>query len=192
VNSENLDLLLLDFETNFLKKNYPDKNIQNSYKKFLKDFFENKIELNSDLLQNGEKILENNNLKFHIYNVIDSIWVGKSLISESTEKVLITKYKHLNTNGEFDYAISETSQNNLILKRSTLEKYKEPNLNGIFFESLKRASLKSELLKPYVENLNINGSFMSPLVLVGNILNNKVDLNSYFVRIIILTNIVHR
>lgn len=182
----------MDFETNFLKKNYPDKNIQNSYKKFLKDFFENEIELNSGLLQNGEKILEKNNLKFHIYNVIDSIWVGKSVISESNEKVLITKYKHLNTNGEFNYAISETSQNNLSLKRSILEKYKEPNLNGIFFESLKRASLKSELLKPYVENLNISGSFMSPLVLAGNILNNKVDLNNYFVRIIILTNIVHR
>ena len=192
VNTKNLDLLIFDFESNILKKKYPEQNIQNSYKKFLEDFILNEFELNSDLLKSGEKILEKNNLKFHIYNVVDSIWIGKSVISESNKKVLIAKYKHLNTKGEFDYSISETSQTNLTLKRNIFEKYKEPNLNGIYFESFKKASLKSELLKPYVENMNLSRSFMSPLVLANNILKNKVDLNNYFVKIIILTNIVYR
>ncbi|WP_405605895.1 hypothetical protein [Polaribacter sp. Asnod1-A03] len=192
VNTENLDLLLFDFESKILKKKYPNQNIQNSYRSYLKDFFENKIELNKDLLLSGEKILEKNNLKFHIYNVIDSIWVGKSVISETNEKVLIAKYKHLNTKGEFDYMISETSQNDLNLKLEISKKYKKVNLNGKYFESLKKASLKSELLKPYVENMNLSGSFMSPLILANNILNNKVDLNNYFVKVIILTNIVYR
>jgi hypothetical protein len=192
VNCENLNLLLLDFESNVLKKKYPNQNIQNSYKSYLKDFTENKIVLNNTLLLKGEKILEKNNLKFHIYNVIDSIWVGKSILSESNDEVLISRYKHLNTKGEFDYIISETLQTNLNFKKERLKKHKKANLNGVYFESLKKASLKSELLKPYLENLSISGNFMSPYILANNILSNKIDLNNYLVKIIILTNITYR
>ena len=192
INSENLNLLLLDFESNILEKKYPNQNIQNSYKNYLKDFIENKIVLNNTLLLKGEKLLEKNNLKFHIYNVIDSIWIGKSIISESNDEVLISRYKHLNTKGEFDYIISETLQTNLNFKKEILKKYKKANLNGVYFESLKKASLKSELLKPYLENLSISGNFMSPYILANNILSNKIDLNNYLVKIIILTNITYR
>jgi hypothetical protein len=64
-----------------------------------------KIKFNNDLLQRGEKILEKNNLKFHMYNVIDSIWFGKSIVSAGNKKVLIAKYEHSNTKEEFDYMI---------------------------------------------------------------------------------------
>jgi hypothetical protein len=192
INTENLDSLISNFETNILRQNYPKLDIKNAYKKFLKELIENKMELNDSLLLSGEKILQRKNLKFHIYNILDSVWVGKSLFSENIKEQLIFRYKHINTNGDFNYMYSETSKNDIKIKKDIAEKYKPINLNGLYIKSLEKASSKSNLLENYVENLNLSGSFISPIVLASNILNNEIDTSNYFVKIIILTNIIYR
>jgi len=192
VNTENLDSLISDFESNVLKQNYPKLDIKNAYKKFLRELIENKMELNDSLLIKGEKILQRKNLKFHIYNILDSVWVGESLFSKNIKEQLIFKYKHINTNGNFDYMYSETSKNDIKIKKNIAEKYKCINLNGLYTKSLEKASAKSNLVENYLETLNLSGSFISPIILASNILNNEIDTSNYFVKIIILTNIIYR
>ena len=87
--SELLNYLVEDFETDFLKKEYKNIPLNKAYLAFLEDIENNKKFENSISVETQEKF-SNSHLKFERYTVIDSVWiVNDSLQDFKEDKELI-------------------------------------------------------------------------------------------------------
>lgn len=192
INFKNLNLLVVNFEKNILAKSYPNVKINEAYKMFLKDYVNDKINLKDKKFNVGHEILEKYNLTKSIYNVLDSVWIGQTVITNKVlndkSKVLIFRRKGVDKKGVTNYTFTETSAT-LVEKKKKLFRKKEININGLYFFSLKKARIKE--IDTYVEYIELSGSFPAKLILASNILLNKIDTNNYFVKVVILTNIVY-
>jgi len=189
-NVETLNLLIENFETKTLKKQYPNLKTENSYKKFLKNILKN----NS---VKERRIFVENNLKLNIYCVSDSVWIEERKLSSGKKGEMIkTKYKCLNPSGEIiytsstSYCCSEKTETLSLLKKS--KNRVQINISGLYIKALKQITNKSKFIESYIENIEITGEPITPYAMSEYILNNNIDMNDYFVKRLIFINMVYR
>ncbi len=195
-NVKTLNYLIKDFEENILDKLYPNQNIQDKYKNFIVDYSKKKIDVNSENFKRNKKKFDESKLKYFIYCEKDSIYFGKSIYNpKDIRKKIICKYKCFDTDKTFKNWYQETtySEDEKRLKRdiSLFEKRREFNTRGFFLKALKKVPNKSDFLKLYLEEIELTGEAMSYSRMPYILLKNKVNLNDYFVKRLILIEFMY-
>lgn len=74
-NSETITLLVDEFENDFLKKQYPDSELNKSYRKFLTDYKNGSLENWPSLPNKITELFEASELKKEMYFHPDSVWI---------------------------------------------------------------------------------------------------------------------
>ena len=114
-NSETLTYLVKDFESDFLKRQYPSLDTKKAYKQFLTELSIGQTEYWKKISENSREFFEQSNLRLEIYSIPDSIWIErdpeKLTLSFSGVPMLKIKQKYLMPNGTFEYSTLESSFN---------------------------------------------------------------------------------
>ncbi len=107
-NSETLTYLVNDFESNFLKRQYPNLDTKKAYKQFLTELSKGETEYWNNFSKSSREYLKDSNLRLEIYSVPDSIWIErdpeKLTLSFSDVPMLKIKRKYLMPDGTFGYS----------------------------------------------------------------------------------------
>jgi len=195
-----LTYLVEDFETKYLKKTYPNLKLNEAYHSFLIDM-NNTGGLPSpdnNSIENYKKF-DNSKLKLQIYGVPDSIWIEKSDIPS-----LMIKWKFLTQNEKFEYQLSESSpvsyssgtrrislnNNNSDSIIDFAKNRTEINYFGSYNKAINSISEELRFVKEYIESRNITGS-TNPSIFVPHLIALKPDFNNYFIKRIIIIELVY-
>ena len=198
-NSETLTYLVNDFESDFLKRQYPNLDTKRAYKQFLTELSKGETEYWKKISKSSREHLKESDLRLEIYSVPDSIWIErdpeKLTLSYSDLPMLKIKRKYLMPDGTLGFSTSESSF-----------RYKEPidedsiidsrkNWNGInyvgsYTRALNSISNKSRFLTGYLDMRDAAGT-IDPRLIAHRMLESKVDLNDYFIKRLIVTEIVY-
>ena len=198
--SNTLMYLVEDFENNFLKKTYPNKNINEAYYSFLTDLKKTgDFPSLDDISIESYKKFDDSNLKLQIYGKPDSIWIEKGKIPS-----LMIKWKFLTQNEKFEYQLSESSpvsyysgtrrihlnNNN---SDSIIEFYKnrtKVNPDGSYIKAMKSISEENIFIKEYINHRDSFGD-TNPLIFVNRLLDMKPDFKDYFIKRTIIIELVY-
>lgn len=198
-NSEILTYLVDDFESDFLKRQYPNLDIQKAYKQFLTELSKGQTEYWKKISDSSREYLEKSNLRLEIYSVPDSIWIErdpeKLTLSFSDVLMLKIKRKYLMPDGTFGYSTSESSfrYKEPIDEDSIIESHKnwiDINYVGSYSRALNSISDKSDFLIDYLDIRETAGT-IDPRIIADRMLKSKVNLNDYFIKRLIITEIVY-
>ncbi|WP_281847192.1 hypothetical protein [Olleya namhaensis] len=187
-NTNTLNLLVSEFENGFLKTQYPNLGIENAYKKFLTETSEGKIKHSQAITEKSKNIFNKSQLRLEIFCIADSTWIEKN---PWNDKTLLVKARTQckKSDGTFEKgAMTMPFDEKEISKDSILEKYMNSvrtNHNGKYIKALNSIAGKSEFLSSFVTDRNDFG--IIPFYFTAErILANKVDLNDYYIRRIII------
>lgn len=198
-NSETLTYLVNDFESDFLKKQYPNLNTQNAYKKFLTELSKGETEYWKKISEKSKLYLEKSDLRLEIYTVPDSIWIErdstKLTLSSRNIPMLKIKRKYLQPDGTFGYSTSESSfrykepinEDSIIDSRKN---WHDINYVGSYTRALNAISIKSRFLIDYIDMRTVAGT-IDPRIIANRMLESNVDLNDYFIKRLIITEIIY-
>lgn len=198
-NSETLTYLVNDFEADFLKRQYPNLETKKAYKQFLTELSKGQTEYWKKISESSKEYLEKSNLRLEIYCVPDSIWIErdqkKLTLSSSDVPMIKIKYKYLMPDGTFGYSSSESSfdykesinEDSIIKSRKN---WTNVNYIGSYSRALNLISDKSNFLIDYLDMREVAGT-IDPMHIANRMLDSKVDLNDYFIKRLIITEIVY-
>ncbi|SFZ95188.1 hypothetical protein SAMN05428642_1115 [Flaviramulus basaltis] len=198
-NSETLTYLVNDFESDFLKRQYPNLETKKAYKQFLTELSKGQTEYWKKISESSREYLEKSNLRLEIYSVPDSIWIErdpeKLTLGNSSIPMLKIKRKYLMPDGTFEYSTSESSfrYKEPIDEDSIIESHKnwiDINYVGSYSRALNSISDKSDFLIDYLDIRETAGT-IDPRIIADRMLKSKVNLNDYFIKRIIITEIVY-
>ncbi|MBA6153189.1 hypothetical protein [Gelidibacter maritimus] len=199
-NSETLTYIVNDFESDVLKRKYPNISTKKAYNQFLKELSQNQTEIRQKVSEDSRNLFEKSNLKLEIYSVPDSIWIERD-----SEKLAINKYnnptlkikrKYLRADGTFRYGTSISSlqdQEPIDEDAIIIESHKnwnELNYDGRYSIALNAIANKSDFLNEYLKVRDASG-IIDPKYIAERMLESKVDLNDYFIKRLIITEIVY-
>lgn len=198
-NVESLNSLIDDFENNYLNKVYPKLEVKDAYKKYLVDLVRNgmKLDKNSSITNNVKRF-NKTALKLDVFCLADTVYVDRSdLNTKHIKEDIITVYNCKRIDGK----IFERKQTTPYYKNTLDIDYeiikskntKVFNLDGLFFKALQKASLKPNniQLKEYIHNINNTAHLLAPYTVVRQILMNHYNTDNYFIKRIILLNVVY-
>lgn len=191
-NSEILDSLVVDFETTYLKKKYPNLSLDKAYEKYLTDIYsdsEGNWERPSN--KNIEKF-DDSKLKEIIYGIPDSIWIVQRL-SENKYAYSIRR-TYLNVNGDYEIGTSTASTSRAYDEDSLIVALKNDydiNYFGTYREALKQVSKKNKFVKKYLEITQSNG-ILDQRTVAYEMLVSDLDFDNYFIKCLVLTEITLR
>ncbi|AXT50320.1 hypothetical protein D1818_05555 [Aquimarina sp. BL5] len=197
-NSKTLTYLVSDFENDFLKRNYPDLNTEQAYHKFLNELENNTTGNWKKTSKKSRKVFDNSNLKLQVYGIPDSVWIERNpdtlSLNNSVPRVK-TRRKFLKQDGTYWIGMSESSFNDLksqsddsIIK--LYKKYNEINYYGKYRAALKSVAGQSDFIKEYLDMTEAAG-ILDPRLIAAEILNKNVDVSDYFVKRLIVTEIIY-
>ncbi|PZW42342.1 hypothetical protein LX95_00652 [Mesonia algae] len=198
-NSETLTYLVNDFESDFLKRLYPNLDTKNAYKQFLTELSKGETEYWKKISKSSREYLKDSDLRLEIYSVPDSIWIErdpeKLTLSLSDVPMLKIKRKYLMPDGTFGYSTSESSfrYREPIYEDSIIESRKNwigINYVGSYTRALNSIENKSRFLTGYLEMRDAAGT-IDPRLIADRMLETKVNLNDYFIKRLIVTEIVY-
>ena len=198
-NSETLTYLVNDFESDFLKRQYPNSDTKKAYKQFLTELSKGQTEYWKKISESSREYLEKSNLRLEIYSVPDSIWIErdpkKLTLSFSDVPMLKIKHKYLMPDGTFGFSTSESSfrYKEPIDEDSIIESRKnwlDINYVGSYTRALNSIKSKSRFLSEYLDMRDAAG-MVDPRLIASLMLETKVDLNDYFIKRFIITEIVY-
>lgn len=190
-NNETLNLLVLEFENNFLKKTYPNLELPKAYRRFLVETSEGKIDYTKAVTEKSKNIFNKSQLRLEIFCVADSTWIEPN---PWTDKNLLVKARTrcINPDGTFiNGAMEMPFYEKKISRDSILKKYMnvvKTNHNGKYLKALNSISDKSAFLRSFVEVKN--AACIIPFYMTAeSILDFNVDLNDYYIRRIIVAEL---
>ena len=199
-NSETLSFLVEDFESDFLKRQYPDLNTKKAYEQFLKDLSNEDTDDWLKISNQTRDVFDNSSLKLAIYSVPDSIWIErereKPILPISQDiPILIVKRKYLLPDGTFEYSFSRSpllhkepmNEDSIIESRKN---WISINSVGNYSRALRSIQNKSAFLSEFLE-LREAAGVLDPRLIAYNMLESKVDLDDYFIKRLIITEIVY-
>ena len=198
-NSETLTYLVKDFESDFLKRQYPNLDTKSAYKQFLTELSNGETEYWKEISKSSREYLKESNLRLEIYSVPDSIWIErdpeKLTLSYSDIPMLKIKRKYLMPDGTFGYSTSESSfrYKEPIDEDSIIESRKnwiDINYVGSYTRALNSIPNKSRYMIKYLDLREAAGT-IDPFIIAKQMLESKVDLNDYFIKRLIITEIVY-
>jgi len=198
-NSETLTYLVNDFESDFLKRQYPNLDTKSAYKQFLTELSKGGTEYWKKISKSSREYLKESDLRLEIYSVPDSIWIErdpeKLTLSFSDVPMLKIKRKYLTPDGTFGFSTSESSfrHKEPIDEDSIIDSRK--NWNGInyvgsYTRGLNSISNKSRFLTGYLDMRDAAGT-IDPILIADRMLEYKVDIDDYFIKRLIITEIVY-
>ena len=181
-NSETLSFLVNDFETDFLKKQYPTLNTKKAYKKFLSELESGKTDLLENISKESKIKFEQSNLKNEIYSYIDSVWVENDILIKQ-------RFAHKNSDGTIDYSVQTHSgfvpkgfDKDSLLKSQM--HYRSLNYSGKYWKAFASIKEKNSFLKEYYK-LKISMGFLHSETIANMISNAELDFSDYFIKRII-------
>lgn len=197
-NSQTLTNLVHEFENDFLKKQYPELNTEKAYRQYLTELENNSTGNWAKPSEKSREVFNKSKLRYEIYRIPDSVWIEKNpdtshfKYDKSTVK---TKWKYLNENGEFKYGISESSigfyepknEDSLIDLR---KKNIDINYVGKYRRALYSISKNNKFITEYLDMTDAAG-ILDPRMVADKMLSNNVDLNDYFIKRLIVTEIAN-
>ncbi len=197
-NSETLTSMVLEFENGFLKRQYPDLNTEKAYRQYLKELENNSTGNWAKPSKKSREIFNKSNLRYEIYRIPDSVWIEKNpdtLHFKYDKSTIKTKWKYLNENGKFEYGVSESSisfnepknEDSLIELR---KKYIDVNYVGKYRRALYSISKNNKFVSEYLDMTDAAG-ILDPRMVAANMLSDDVDLNNYFIKRLIVTEIAN-
>jgi len=198
-NSETLTYLVQDFENDFLADEYPNLETDKSYERFLEELIDGNGRVWQEISNESRERFAKSTLKYEIYSVPDSVWIerdtSKLKLSYSNIPMLKTKLKVLMPDGTFEYSFSESSFNykepineDSIIKQHM--NYVNVNYVGSYVRALNSIPNKSRFLVNYLDIRDAAG-IISPVIIANRMFDSKVDFNDYFIRRLIVTEIVY-
>ncbi|MFS4484377.1 hypothetical protein ACKGJY_15265 [Hyunsoonleella sp. 2307UL5-6] len=198
-NSETLTYLVNDFETNFLKRQYPNLDTKKAYKQFLNELSKGQTEYWKKISESSREYLEKSNLRLEIYSVPDSIWIERNpeklTLSNNNIPMLKIKRKYLMPDGTLGYSTSESSfrYKEPINEDSIIESRKnwiDINYVGSYSRALNSISNKSDFLIDYLDIREAAGT-IDPKFIADRMIKSKVNVTDYFIKRLIITEIVY-
>ncbi len=184
--------MVSEFENGFLKTKYPKLSTEKAYSEYL-------TELESNITGNWERPTKKNIDKFNqselkkvIYGLPDSIWVEKTENKNRTDYRIRQKY--LTVKGEYKIGTLEASIPKVSDEDSltaTLENHYDINYIGKYREALKTISKEDKFIKKYLQMTNEAG-MLDPRMVAYEMLIADLDFDDYFVKRLIVTEIVYR
>ena len=199
-NSETLTYLVNDFESDFLKRQYPNIGTKKAYNQFLKELSKGQTEYLQKISKKSREYLEKSNLRLEIYSVLDSIWIErdpeKLTFNNNNNPTLIIKRKYLRPDGTFRYETEVSSfrykeprdEDSIIIE--SRKNWIDINYDGSYSRALNAISNKSHFLTEYLKIRDASGK-IDPNMIAERMLESKVDLNDYFIKRLIITEIVY-
>ncbi|MCL6296245.1 hypothetical protein [Jejuia spongiicola] len=189
--------LINDFEDDFLQKEYPDLSVEDAYIEFL-------IQVDDDMSgdwmkpsQDKRKVLDKNNFKFELYQIADSVWIEKNpdALFKLEKSIVKTRWKYLNEKGIFEFNFSESTiaffepknEDSLIKLR---KKYIDINYTGKYRKALRAISKENQFIQEYLNMTDAAGN-LDPRLIAGKMLFKKVDVSDYFIKRLIITEIIY-
>ena len=196
-NSQTLTELVVDFETDFLKRQYPNLNTKNAYEKFLTQVRDEETEHWEKISKNSREKFENSSLKDEIYHYPDSVWIERdtSKMTIKSKAVVKSRFKYINDDGSVEYLESESYEppmehldmNWVLEQRKKLPEFKS---TGKYIQALYQIKNRDTFFRNFYERKNAIG-FIRPETLSNVMLLDSVDLNDYLVRRIIVLEIAY-
>lgn len=197
-NSQTLTELVADFETDFLKRQYPNQDKVKAYEMFLTELRDGNTTDWKKISKESRSKFDNSSLKDEIYRYPDSVWIEKDtakMIIKSSEPVVKNRFKYLNEDGSVEYLEGESSippmkhlDINWLLERE--KNTPEFNSVGKYIQALYQIKDRDTFFKNFYKRKNSYG-FIRPESLARVILHDSVDLNEYLVKRIIVLEIVY-
>lgn len=199
-NSKTLTYLVEDFENDFLKRQYPRLKTKKAYEQFLIDLREEKQKDWQEFSKKSLEVFKKSKLRLVLYCIADSVWVEKNRDSlpvtvPSNFYAIKVREKCMSIDGSFDYNIHVSER---FLKTSTKidslisisKNSVEINNTGSYSYALQLIPEKSEFLKKFINDRQSGGRMDSGTV-ARRLLFNNVDFDDYFIKRLIITEIVY-
>ena len=198
--SNTLTYLVEDFENNYLKKIYPNKNINEAYHSFLTDLKKTGDFPSLDnISKESYQKFDDSNLKLQIYGKPDSIWIEKG----KTPSLMI-KWKFLTQNEKFVYQLTESSpvsyysgSRRIFLNKNNSDSiidfaknHTKVHPDGSYIKAIKSISGESRFIKEYCNYRDTFGD-TNPSIFVNRLLDMKPDFNDYFIKRTIIIELVY-
>jgi len=191
-NTETLNYLVADFENDFLKRKYPNLDTESAYRKYLTEIVNGNTTTRNGISKKSIAIFKKSNLRLEIYCVADSTWIEPN---PWTDKNLLVKARTrcINPDGTFENGAMEMPfYEKEISRDSILKRYMNfvrTNHNGKYLKALNAISNKSEFLSDFVKAKEIGT--IAFYIIAEWLLDYNVDLNDYYIKRIILIDIVY-
>lgn len=188
-NTNTLNLLVTEFENDFLKRQYPNLDIESAYLKFVTQISEGKTEHFIEYPKKSRDLFNRSIFRLEVYCVIDSTWIEQN---PWNIKTLLVKgrTKCLNPDGKFENGSMEMLFDENEISRDSIQKkymnFVETNFNGKYLKALNGISDESDFLSSFVKDKNDFGFIISEFI-AKRMLAYKVDMNDYYIRRIIVT-----
>ena len=193
-NTENLNRLVVDFENNFLKIQYPNLTKDSAYIYFLHQY---RIQDTSNF--KSLKFLMNNPIRLELTTSVDSVWHNEqvdstNLIHLDRNKINIRE-RSFNVNGDLDRRISESSfpYDLIYSDNKTIKDWfrilVEPNTEGKYWKGLHSVRHEENFVNEYIEIVESSGRISSS-ILAMRILEYDRDYSNYFIKRIIISEFV--
>src|SRR5690554_3232091 len=196
-NSQTLTELVSVFESDFLKRQYPNLNTKSAYGKFLTDLRDEKTDWKK-ISEESRAKFDNSSLKNEIYRYPDSVWIERDTAKmriKSPMPVVKRRFKSLNKDGSVEYAISEGSypgMNPLDIDKF-LEQQKnsaEFNTVGKYIQALYQIKTRDSFFQKLYERKSSAG-LIKPELTARFMLSENADLDDYLIKRIIALEIVY-
>ncbi|RAR47413.1 hypothetical protein [Flavobacterium lacus] len=211
-NVATINLLLEDFEQNYLKFHYKNQSLDSAYNNFLVD-----IKKGNSLKQypNHKKmysVFSNSDLFSEIYLKPDSVWIARDKHSDiEDDKVvmkvncdkeypkLIKRYKSFNHSGqvEYDFEIENHCTGLTDFEKFTEEEIISKGLNHYQFNSLGKYNIalfniqkRGAVFKNF-QRIKESAGFLDCSNVASGLLYDKADLTDYFIKRIILLEMIY-
>lgn len=187
-NSNELTLLVTEFEENILKKKYPSNSLKKSYDLLFLDIKTNGINIADFQTKKGQDIFTEGKLKTEIYRYPDSVWVENDLIK--------MEYRDKLPNGTFYSGIS-TMSGGARWKFQTLDSLISYQMNmpthnskGKYWKAMQEIKKGNDFLEGYYEHIEQFGPI--PVGQIPDIIRlYKIDPTNYLIKRILIREMMY-
>ena len=205
-NIKTLDFLVSDFETDFLKRQYPNLNTENAYRQFLTELRDEKTKDRKNISEKARNKFKASDLRLEMYEFPDSVWILKNSTFDKIESDSLnflespipyvkSRYKYTNADGTTEYTYSRSYGENIseVDYDSVInQEMNSPNFNyiGKYLQALESIKDKGEFYKEFYETKK-NAGFLFPESTARVMLNYDIDLNDKLNRKIIVLELAY-
>lgn len=196
-NSYILTELVNDFETDFLKSQYPKLKTKDAYKKFLSELLDDKTVGWKKISESTREKFANSSLKDEVYLYPDSVWIEKdtSKMTIKSKAVVKSRFKYINNDGSIDYLENETPEppmKNFDINWVLEKERNSPRFNstGKYLKALYQIKDRDTFFKNFYQRKEAVG-LIRPEALAKVMLHENIDLTDYLVKRIIVLEMAY-
>ncbi len=187
-NSETLTYLVNDFESDFLKRQYPNLDTKNAYKQFLTDLKNGRTDFLKKVSKESRKRFEQSNLKHEIYSYVDSVWIENDFLIKK-------RFVNKSLNGTIQYSVQTKSGNipsNFDKDSLIIAEMDSRTLNnlGKYWTALDSIKNQNDFIKEYYK-FKIPMGFLHPEIVSNMMLNSDLNFSDYYIKRIIITDFIY-